>query len=467
MTLTIGAWIGNGDVSSSNQDTDPREEALRATIAGERPPGGGWTWDIPLDPGLTTESTIPRPNAANNSRMEVLARLFSALTAAVIAGLLLLWLYLSDSTAMNRLFGGGIAEVNGRDVLIIGLIAGLGSILLNLALHPVMRYLIKSRVKPYALEASQRALLDVIPDPLFFLNFEARLEDVNRAFARAMGERPAALVGRKIYQFIGEKEQDRLYQALVKASNGEKAFVRCPIDTGRGTRIFDFHVETYQGHNTETPRLIGIARDITDQASADHLLQSRYEALHAATVKTIESISGIVELRDPYLHGHHERVAKIADALCRRLKLPDDEREGIELAARLHDIGTIKVPFEILIKPDPLTESESAIIEQHCRAGADILSRIDFPWPIAEMVLQHHENFDGSGYPNRLKGASISMGARILAVADAYDAMISHRPYRPAVGRAEALKRLTHLSGRIYDPKVVTALSDALKTANL
>lgn len=452
-------------MSTRSEDAGAGDPSLRSAIAGQRPAAGADTWDIPLDEGPSAASPVPRPDAANNPRIEMIARLFSALAAVAVAGLFLSWVFLADSVVIGRLFGGG--EIGGAAIATTGLIAVLGSILLMLAVHPLVRVVVKSQVKPRALEAPQRALLEVIPNPVFFLDFEARLEDVNRAFARAMGSRAGALVGKRLYEFIGEKDRDGFYRQLVNVSHGEKADFRCPVQTGRGVRTFEFHVEVYHGHNTDSPRLIGIARDITDKVSADNLLHAKYDALHAATIKTIQSISGVVELRDPYLHGHHERVANITGLLCQQLKVSDDEREGMELAARVHDIGTIKVPFEILIKPDPLTEPESAIIEQHCQAGADILSIIDFPWPIAEMVLQHHENFDGSGYPNKLKGAGISLGARILSVADAYDAMTSNRPYRAAVSRAEALQRLTNLSGRIYDPKVVTALASVLKTTNL
>ena len=190
----------------------------------------------------------------------------------------------------------------------------------------------------------------------------------------------------------------------------------------------------------------------------DEAQKSKYENLHSATLKTIEAIANVVELRDPYLRGHHNRVGQIAKGIALQLNLPEEEVAAVEMAARVHDVGSLHVPFEILIKPGKISDAESEIIRQHCQAGFDILSKIDFPWPIAEMVLQHHECFDGSGYPQGLRGKDISMGARIIAVADSFDALISDRPYRSAVNQSDALQELTSLSGKQYDPNVVSAL---------
>ena len=133
------------------------------------------------------------------------------------------------------------------------------------------------------------------------------------------------------------------------------------------------------------------------------------------------------------------------------------------MAARAHDIGTIRIPFEIQVKPEPLTEAECAIIQEHATFGADLLSKVSFPWPVAEIVEQHHEFYDGSGYPKGLKGDKIHIGARIIAVADAFDALTSQRPYRTAIPKSEALNRLMKLGGQHYDPAVVNALSKLLQ----
>ena len=172
---------------------------------------------------------------------------------------------------------------------------------------------------------------------------------------------------------------------------------------------------------------------------------------------TVRALSRLTERRDPYTAGHQERVAELACAVAREMGLSEDRIEGLRVAGLLHDIGKTSVPAEILTKPTVLTELEFGVIKEHVRVAYDILSEIDFPWPVAEIVLQHHERLDGSGYPQKLKDDEILLEARILAVADVVEAMSSHRPYRPAYSLAEALEELKRGKGTLYDPEVVEA----------
>jgi len=172
---------------------------------------------------------------------------------------------------------------------------------------------------------------------------------------------------------------------------------------------------------------------------------------------TVRAIASIVELRDPYTAGHQSRVADLAAAIARQMELSDSEVHGIHLAGVLHDLGKIQIPSEILSKPGRISTIEHSLIKTHPQAGHDILKGIDFPWPIAKMVLQHHERLDGSGYPNGLKNDGIILGARILAVADVVEAISSHRPYRPGLGVDVALAEITNHRGTQFDPQVVDA----------
>jgi PAS domain S-box-containing protein len=174
-------------------------------------------------------------------------------------------------------------------------------------------------------------------------------------------------------------------------------------------------------------------------------------------LQTVEAISGIVEMRDPYTSGHQKRVAELARAIARQMGLSDEEQQVIHLAGLVHDLGKIRVPAEILSKPGRLNEIEYSLIKVHSQAGYDILKGIDFSWPIAQMVLQHHERIDGSGYPLGLKGEAILLGARILCVADVVEAMSSHRPYRAGLGMESALGEITGGRGTLYDAQVVDA----------
>lgn len=171
----------------------------------------------------------------------------------------------------------------------------------------------------------------------------------------------------------------------------------------------------------------------------------------------IHAISSVIESRDPYTAGHQWRVAELARAIAREMGLSEWQIIGIHVAGLLHDVGKVAVPVEILSKPGKITEDEFSIIKNHCRVGYKILQKIDFPWPVTEAILQHHERLNGSGYPEGLSGERIIFQARILGVADVVEAMSSHRPYRPALGLEIALQEISQASGVLYDSEVVDA----------
>jgi PAS domain S-box-containing protein len=172
---------------------------------------------------------------------------------------------------------------------------------------------------------------------------------------------------------------------------------------------------------------------------------------------TVQAVSAMVEMRDPYTAGHERRVAELAVAIAKEMGLPEERVRGIHLAGTIHDVGKIQVPAEILSKPGRLNEVEYSLVRQHPQTGYEILKDIEFPWPIAQMVLQHHERLDGSGYPQGLEGDAILLDARILGVADVVEAMASHRPYRPGLGVSAALDEVRKNRGTYYDANVVDA----------
>lgn len=189
---------------------------------------------------------------------------------------------------------------------------------------------------------------------------------------------------------------------------------------------------------------------------ADTALTESNEALGRMVHDVATTMGRVVEARDPYTQGHEQRVAALAARIARRMGLSDDEVDGVEMAGLLHDIGKLRVPAEILTKPGRLSAAEFALIREHPEAGFEILKAIEFPWPIAEIVYQHHERLDASGYPRGLAGADILPAARILAVADVVEAMATDRPYRPALGLDAALAEL-HGSPDKYDAAAVAA----------
>ena len=184
-------------------------------------------------------------------------------------------------------------------------------------------------------------------------------------------------------------------------------------------------------------------------------LEKSEKRLRKTMEDTIYTIGKIAETRDPYTAGHQKNVSQIATFIAQEIKLPQDKIEGIRIASLVHDIGKISLPAEILNKPTKLSETEYSLIKDHSQVGYDILKSIDFPWPIAQIVLQHHERLDGSGYPNKLKGDKILLEAKIIGVADVVEAMSSHRPYRPALGIDKALEEISQNKGILYDPEVV------------
>jgi len=171
----------------------------------------------------------------------------------------------------------------------------------------------------------------------------------------------------------------------------------------------------------------------------------------------IDTMSRIIEAKDPYTFGHQHRVTQLAIPIAQELGLPEDRIEGIRIASLIHDIGKIGLPTEILSKPIKLTDIEFSLIKGHSQIGYDILKSIDFSYPIAQIVLQHHEKLNGTGYPNNLKGDEILLEAKIICVADVVEAMSSHRPYRPALGIDKALEEISQNKAILYDPKVVDA----------
>ena len=175
----------------------------------------------------------------------------------------------------------------------------------------------------------------------------------------------------------------------------------------------------------------------------------------AALQATVESMAVLAEIRDPYTAGHQRRVARISCAIARDIGLSEHQVEGIRLAGTIHDIGKMYVPAEILSKPGGLSDMEFGLIKVHAQAGYDILKGIDFPWPIAIMVVQHHERLNGSGYPKGLSDKDIILEAKILCVSDVVEAMASHRTYRPANGIEKALEEIKKNTGILYDSKVV------------
>lgn len=205
----------------------------------------------------------------------------------------------------------------------------------------------------------------------------------------------------------------------------------------------------------ELNRLRNHLEDLVDERTTE--LKESERKLRTSLIDSITALASTVEMRDPYTAGHQRRVALLAIAIAKELHLPEEQIEGIQLAGVVHDVGKIRIPAEILSKPGRLTPLEFELIKLHAQSGYEILKSIDFPWPIAQIVLQHHERLNGSGYPQALKSDQILLEAKIIAVADVVESMTSHRPYRPGLGIDAALQEITLNKGKLYEPAIVEA----------
>lgn len=261
---------------------------------------------------------------------------------------------------------------------------------------------------------------------------------------------------------------------------GIRSAIGCPIPDGNNAQPFGVLLVYSKTPNAfgqseiqlfeSLAKEIGFGlRSIERQHKLDDQIHERertQERLADALRSTIEAMSRTMEWRDPYTAGHQKRVALISVALAKKLGLSEEASQALYMAAMVHDIGKVSVPAEILTKPTRLNDLEMKLVQGHVEAGYQILKDIPFPWPIAEMVRQHHERLDGSGYPNGLSGDQICIESRILAVADTIEAMATHRPYRPARGLITAMEEIRAEAGKKLDARVVDAAFELMDEQN-
>jgi len=302
-----------------------------------------------------------------------------------------------------------------------------------------------------------RKLADLLPQTVFEMDERGKLIFVNRNAFDVFGYTQEDFdKGLNAIQIIAPEDRDRAGGDIQKVLSGEKSdHAEYMAQRKNGS---SFPVIVYSSPMIPDNKIVGlrgIVVDITERKQAEEELKQSYGKLQEALDGTIHALAAMAEWRDPYTAGHQHRVAGLAIAIAKDMNFTEEQIKKIHISAIIHDIGKINVPSEILSKPGRLSEFEFEIIKTHPQVGYDILKGIKFPWPIARIVLQHHERLDGSGYPQGLSGEEICLEARILGVADVVEAMSSHRPYRPAIGIDRALEEISRNKGILYDPNMV------------
>lgn len=283
----------------------------------------------------------------------------------------------------------------------------------------------------------------------------------SEGFVRIMHFRPEATHGHFSALFESVHSEDRLslvetIRSCLESGQSREVEHRIMLPDGSVRWVVQY-VDIFRDGDKEC-RLIGMLRDITDHKEKQLLLEDNLAALRNTLLKTVEALARMTELRDPYTAGHQLRVSMLSSELGKRMHLSPERQKGLEIASKLHDIGKIYVPAEFLSKPGSLRRDEMNLIKYHPEIGHQIVRDIPFTMPVADIILQHHERMDGSGYPHQLSGEDILLEARILAVADVFEAMSSHRPYRLGLGQDAALHELINQSGQAFDARVVTAI---------
>jgi PAS domain S-box-containing protein/putative nucleotidyltransferase with HDIG domain len=265
------------------------------------------------------------------------------------------------------------------------------------------------------------------------------------------------LVGQHWTAIVPPDQHDTIRAADRRRAQGQSDRYEAELLGKDGTKVSVIVSGSPRYEVGEFAGTLAVFADITERRRAEEELRRSHASLRKTLEQTINALAAAVEARDPYTAGHQRQVATLASAIADEMGLTEDQKGGIRMAGLIHDVGKIQVPAEILSKPSQLSDIELTIVKTHPLAGYEILSGVEFPWPVAQIVLQHHERLDGSGYPLGLHGQDILLEARILAVADVVEAMASHRPYRPAHTLEEALDEISRNRGTFYDPEVVDA----------
>jgi PAS domain S-box-containing protein/putative nucleotidyltransferase with HDIG domain len=317
-------------------------------------------------------------------------------------------------------------------------------------------------------EELHRRLVAAIPDMIIRTDLAGNIVFANEIAMRLSGfPGVEGLVGRNVFSFVAPEDLEkavRTSKVMFEKKIGPQEIGL--VFKGRPGVKFEVDGAVLRDQGGAPYGVVYLCRDITERKLAEENMREGMIKLRTTLKASIDALASAIEMRDPYTAGHQERVTRLGRAIALEMGLDKERVEAIEIAGVIHDIGKLYVPAEILSKPTKLSDLEYSMIKMHAQVGYTILSKIDFPWPIAQIVHQHHEAINGSGYPQGLAGKDILLEAKILCVADVVEAMSSHRPYRPALGIKAALAEITQKQGILYDREVVDACLKLFREKN-
>jgi PAS domain S-box-containing protein len=309
-------------------------------------------------------------------------------------------------------------------------------------------------------EDKYRTILDGMDDVYFEVDIKGNITFVNPSSSKMSGYSEQELIGtsfKKINAPDGIEITKQYFGDIYLTGKAGKPFLWKLLKKNGEQGSFELVASLIRDKQGNPIGFRGIGRDVTERKLAEYILQQTLSSLRKAFGTTIQIMVSAVEMRDPYTSGHQVRSADIARAIASELGLSRDTIDGIRLAGSIHDIGKLSIPAEILSKPTKLSDIEFSLVKEHSRVGYEMLKNVESSWPLAQIVYQHHERMNGSGYPRSMKGDEILIEARIMAVADVVESMASHRPYRPALGIDAAMKEIETNKVTLYDPAVADA----------
>jgi putative nucleotidyltransferase with HDIG domain/PAS domain S-box-containing protein len=312
---------------------------------------------------------------------------------------------------------------------------------------------------PGADDRGYQDLFDLAPDAYLVTDAQTIIAASNQAAAATLKKDQGSLKGMPLSHFVAEADRPAFHASLIQVrEGGEKRNWEFRLHVGEDELLpVSVNVRAQTDHRDQLVRVLWLLRDVREGKAEEERLKSLLSGIKSSFHGVVDAVAAAVEIKDPQTAGHQRRVAQLAVAIAREMDFSLNRLEGIRVAGLLHDIGKIAVPIEILNKPGELNSLECEFIKSHCQIGFDLLKKIDFPWPVLQAILQHHERLDGSGYPAGLTDKNIILEARILGVADVVEAMVCARAYGPALGIDQALEEIHQKTGLLYDPEVVNA----------